>query len=324
MNYNIALPSQPKVISEEGNKGVFEIESLYPGYGHTLGNSLRRIILSSLPGSAVTTVKIEGVPHEFSTVSNIKEDVISIILNLKKLRFKMFVDEPQTVTISVRGEKDVTAKDIKTGSQVEILNPEQHIATLTSKDAKFDAELTIEKGLGYVSRENLRKDKVEIGTIVMDAAFTPVRRVNYEVEDMRVGDNTDYNRLRFVIETDGAVTPREALEKSIQIMVSHLNAIIGFQAEEKDLESMKEEVAEKVSKGEVIGAGASEEDVMKIRLDDLQFSARTLHSLSEGGIRTIGGLVRKKEEDLLQVEGVGKKTIQEIRRALGNYGLSLK
>jgi len=337
MDYNISLPSKPRIVSEDGNKGVYEIDGLYAGYGHTLGNSLRRIILSSLPGAAVTLVKIDGVSHEFSTISGVKEDVINILLNLKKTRFKMLVDEPQKMTISVKGAKDVTAKDIKASGQVEILNEDQHLATLTGKDSKLEIEITVEKGLGYVSRENIHKDKVDVGIMVLDAIFTPIRRVNYEVENMRVGERTDYNRLRFSIETDGIISPREALEKSIEIMIKHLKEIIGFKDEDlaiiEEAEMISEE-ASKQAKEEKQIAGEEEEEeeepaeedkeVLKTRVEDLQLSSRTLNSLSDAGIRTVGGLARKKEEDLLEVEGIGKKAVQEIRRALGNYGLILK
>jgi len=318
MDYKIALPSKPRVVSEEGNKGVYEIDELYAGYGYTLGNSLRRIILSSIPGAAITAVKIEGVPHEFSKITGIKEDVITILLNLKRIKFKMHTDEPQTAALAIHGVKNVTAQDISTSSSFEVLNKDEYIATLTSKDSKLNIELTIEKGLGYVPRENLRKEKVEVGTIILDAIFTPIRRVNYEVENMRVGDRTDYNRLRFFIETDGSISPAEALEKSIEIMINHLKAIIGFQEplmeEEKAFAVAPTEKEEKVE----------DTEVLKIRIEDLQFSSRTLNALSNAGIRTLGGLTRKKEEDLLAMKGVGKKAVQEIRRALGNYGLILK
>ncbi|MEK9161139.1 MAG: DNA-directed RNA polymerase subunit alpha, partial [Patescibacteria group bacterium] len=187
MDYTIGLPSKPKKVFEEGNKGVYEISGLYAGYGHTLGNSLRRIILSSMPGAGITSVKIEGVPHEFSKIVGIKEDVITILLNLKKVRFKMNTDEIQTAKISINGIKEVTAKDIEAPSQLEIMNKNEHIAFLTTKESKLNIEFTIEKGLGYVSREELKKDKVTIGTIVLDAVFTPIKKVNYEVENMRVG-----------------------------------------------------------------------------------------------------------------------------------------
>ncbi len=319
MDYKIDLPSKPRVVSEEGNRGVYEIDGLYSGYGYTLGNSLRRIILSSIPGAAITSIKIEGVAHEFSKIHGVKEDVITILLNLKKIRFKSHIEGPQTATLSIQGAKEVKAKDINIPSTLEILNKEESIATLTAKDAKLNVELTVEKGLGYVTRENLHKEKVEVGTIVLDAVFTPIRRVNYEVENMRVGDRTDYNRLRFFIETDGSITPAEALEKSIEIMIHHLKAIIGFQ------EPVSEEEIESLTAGEGTKEEAGEDtETLKIRIEDLQFSSRTLNALSAAGIRTLGGLVRKREEDLLTMKGVGKKAVQEIRRALGNYGLILK
>ncbi|NOY35784.1 MAG: DNA-directed RNA polymerase subunit alpha [bacterium] len=323
MDCNISLPSKPKIVHEEGNKGVYEIDGLYAGYGHTLGNSLRRVILSSLPGSAVTRVKIEGVAHEFSSIPGIKEDVINILLNLKKVRFKLHSDEPQVATISVKGAKEVTAKDIKVPSQLEVLNKDRHIASLTSKDAKLEMEIVVEKGLGYVPREQLHNGKVGVGEIVMDAVFTPVKRVNYEVENMRVGDRTDYNRLRFSIETDGIISPRESLEKAIEIVINHLRAIVGFKEEEfafpEEISMPEAAVEEEKSEGKPEDA-----EIMKTRIEDLQISSRTLSALSDAGIRTVGGLARKKEEDLLGMEGVGKKAVQEIRRALGNYGLILK
>ena len=200
---NVTLPSKPRVVSEDELKGIFEIDNLYPGYGHTLGNSLRRIILSSLPGAAITQVKIEGAPHEFSTLEGVREDVITILLNLRRVRLTLHGDEPMTITLKKSGVGMVTASDLIVPSQVEILNGDQHIAEITAKGVTLEMEILIEKGLGYVPREIHQKDKVEIGTIALDAVFTPIRRANYEVENMRVGDRTDYNRLRVFIETDG-------------------------------------------------------------------------------------------------------------------------
>ncbi|MES3031210.1 MAG: DNA-directed RNA polymerase subunit alpha, partial [Patescibacteria group bacterium] len=231
-NHAIVVPSKPKIIREEGFSGVYEIDGLYPGYGHTLGNSLRRIILSSIPGAAVTKVKIKGVEHEFSSVEGVKEDVITILLALKKLRIKLITDEAQTITIKAKGVKTVTAKDIEVPGQVEILNPELHIATLTDKSSDLDMEITVEKGLGYVAKETLHKDRVDIGVISIDATFTPIKKANYEVENMRVGDRTDFNRLRLSIETDGTITAHEALESSITLMITQLKAIVGFKEEE--------------------------------------------------------------------------------------------
>ena len=228
------MPSKPRIVLEEDNKGVFEIDGLYPGYGHTLGNSLRRIILSSFPGASITSIKIDDISHEFQTMDGIKEDVIVMILNLKKIRFKMISDEPQTVSLSVKGPKEVFAKDIKTGGQVEILNPDLHVVEVTGK-INLNIEMKIEKGLGFIPKEILQRDKVDIGTIAVDGIFTPIRRVSYEVENMRVGDNTNYNRLRISVETDGTLTAREAFLKSIEIMINQLKSIIDFKEPEAAL-----------------------------------------------------------------------------------------
>ncbi len=324
-DYNIILPSKPRIVSEDDRKGTYEIDNLYPGYGHTLGNSLRRIILSSLPGAAITSVKIEGVSHEFSTVEGIKEDVVLILLNLKKLRFKLLTDEPQVVTLSAKGVKEVTAADISTSGQVEVLNPEQYICELTDKSSKLNIEITIEKGLGFVPRDTHQKGKVDIGTIAVDAIFSPIRRVAYEVENMRYGDKTNYNRLRIIIETDGTLTARQALERSIEIMILQLQAIFDFKVDlvredvttERvggNLESAKEESKDK----------EDVTDVMKTRIDTLNLSTRTLNALNAANIRTLGGIARKKEEDLLEIDGLGEKGIEEIKRTLDQYGLALK
>lgn len=332
MQYDIILPSKPRVVSEEDNKGVYEIDGLYAGYGYTIGNALRRVLLSSLPGAAATSVKIEGVNHEFSTIPGVKEDIILILLNLKQIRFKMHADEPQTVTLSAKGSKKITAKDLVAPTQVEILNKDAPIATLTSKDAKLKLELTVEKGLGYVPREVLQKEKVEIGNLILDAIFTPVRRVNYEVENMRVGERTDYNRLRFVIETDGSISPKEALEQAVKITVKQLEAIAGVEEKieeiplsEKETEKIpspaKEPVGVESKKEE---GSASETEILKTRIEDLSLPSRISAALSAAGVRTIGGLVRKKENDLLEIEGIGKKAVDQIKEALAGLGLTLK
>jgi DNA-directed RNA polymerase subunit alpha len=319
-NHSIIVPSKPKIIREEGFSGIYEIDGLYPGYGHTLGNSLRRIILSSLPGAAVTMVKIKGADHEFSTINGVKEDVIALILNFKKLRIKLITDEPQTITIKAKGVKTITAKDIETPGQVEILNPEQHIATLTDKSSELEVELTVEKGLGYVSKDILIKDRVDIGAISLDATFTPIKKVNYEVENMRVGDRTDFNRLRISIETDGTFTPKEALENSISLMIMQLKSIVGF----KEEEVVVEEKSTLASGTE--GESKQEMDVefLKTRIDAIGLSPRTTKALTSANIRTIGGLARKKEVDILDIEGLGSKGIQEIKKVLSQYGITLK
>ncbi|HPS21541.1 MAG TPA: DNA-directed RNA polymerase subunit alpha [Candidatus Paceibacterota bacterium] len=322
--YKIIVPSKPRVVLEKENKGVFEIDGLYPGYGHTLGNTLRRIILSSLPGASLTSIKIDGVSHEFSTIDGVKEDVIVMILNLKKVRFKMASDEPQTITLSIKGPKVVTAADIKTTGQVEVLNPEMYIAEVTGK-VNLDIELHIEKGLGFIPKEILQKEKVDIGTIAVDAIFTPIRRVAYEVENMRVGDKTNHNRLRITIETDGTLSPREALSKSIEIMINQLKAVIDFKEPEEEI--AKIEKKESKTEKEEVKEEANEEDfvdVLKTRIDSLDLSTRTLNALTAANIRTLGGLARKKIEDLLEVEGIGDKGINEIKKVLVKFGLSLK
>ncbi|MHB8652130.1 MAG: DNA-directed RNA polymerase subunit alpha [Minisyncoccota bacterium] len=319
-HHTIMLPTQPRVVSEDTCKGVYEIDGLYPGYGHTLGNSLRRIILSSLPGAAVTSVKIDGVPHEFSTLEGIKEDVIMILLNLKKVRFKLLTDEPQRATLSLKGPKIATAGDIKTPGQVEVLNPEQIIANVTGKGKEFSLEMTIEQGLGYVPKEVHQKEKVEIGTISLDAIFTPIRRVNYEVENMRVGDRTDHNRLRVLIETDGTISPREALKRSITTMIEQLKAIVGFVEPVMEGE-INDEFSEK-SGG--LAITSLDQDFLKTRIDVLDLSTRTANALAAANIRTVGGLARKKEDDLLEIDGLGEKGIDEIKRVLGDRGITLK
>lgn len=315
-DYTIVIPSKPKIVSEVDFSGSYEIDGLYPGYGHTLGNSLRRIILSSLPGVAVTSVKIKGIEHEFSTIAGIKEDAITILLNLKKMRLNMVGNEAQTLTLKVKGVKDVTAGDIKVQGGVEILNPELHIATLTDKSAELDMEITIEKGLGFVPKEVLQKNRVDIGSITVDAIFTPVRRVSYEVENMRVGDRTDFNRLKIFIETDGTITPKEALEKSIETMITQLKAIIGFKEEDVILSSSE-------SEGSFQNKEA-DEDSLKTRIETLNLSARTLNALSNANIRTVGGLARKKEKDILDIEGMGAKGVSEIKEVLETFGITLK
>ena len=321
MEYSITLPSKPRIVSEEESSGVYEIDGLYPGYGHTLGNSLRRIILSSLPGAAITGVKIEGVSHEFSTIAGVKEDVVTMLLNLKRLRFEMLTNEPQTITLKAKGEKDVTGADLTIPGQVRLLNPNEHIADLTEKNAEISAEFRIERGLGFVAREALKKDRIEIGEITVDAVFSPIRRVNYEVENMRVGDRTDFNRLRISIETDGTLTPREALERSIEIMITQLKAVVGFREEDESMGDLAP-----ASDTSPLTAGGEEpsSDIMKTRIEALSLSARTVNSLIKANIRTVGGLARKKEDDLLDVEGLGPKAIQEVKRSLSNFGITLK
>ena len=314
---NIAIPSKPKIVSEEKFKGIYEIDGLYPGYGHTLGNSLRRIILSSLQGTAITEIKITGVGHEFSTIEGVKEDVISMILSFKKIRLSLHNNEPLTMTLSVKGPKKVTAADIDAPSQIKIVNKDQYLFEITTK-TEIKIELRVENGIGFVPKEILQKDKVEVGTIALDAIFTPIRRVSYESENMRVGDRTDYNRLRITIETDGTITPKEALEHSIEIMMTQLKAIVGFKEEVEIIPpSLDEEVSTEEQEVDI-------EDFLKTRIEDLDLSVRTINALSNANIRTVGGLARKKSEDILEIEGFGQKGLEEIRTLLAKHNIEIK
>lgn len=314
---NVTLPSKPRVVKEEDFQGIYEIDGLYPGYGHTLGNSLRRIILSSLPGAAITHVKIDGVKHEFDTIEGVKEDVITILLGLKRIRLALHSEEPIVMTLKADKMGIITAGSIKAPSQIEILNPEQPIAEITAKGVALNIEMTVSRGLGYVARESHEKEKMDIGAIALDAVFTPIRRANYEVENMRVGDRTDYNRLRLFIETDGTVTPRQAMEKSIEIMIHQLKAITGF----KEVESM--ETSSETESGDSNEAGAVDPDVLKTRIENLDLSARTMSALESASIRTVGGLVRKGKDDILSLEGIGPKGLDEIVALLKGIGLTL-
>lgn len=231
-----------KKVSENEKNGIFYIEGLYTGFGITLGNALRRTLLSSLPGAAITKIKIKGVSHEFSTIEGMKEDVVELILNLKKVRFKFQAQEPQVLTLKVKGERVVKAGDISSNLLVEVVNKDLYLATLTNKNAELDMELTVEKGLGYVGVEMRKNERVNIGEILIDAIFSPIEEVNFEVENMRVGERTDYNRLKLDIKTDGSILPSEALKKACHILSDHFNKI------SENLEERKEEKEEKGKK----------------------------------------------------------------------------
>lgn len=214
-----------KTVSEEGTKGVFEIEGLYAGYGLTVGNALRRSLLSSLPGAAVTYIKVKNASHEFTTIPGMKEDVVELVLNMKKIRFRMHTDEPQTLLLESKGDGVVVAGDIKANSQVEIVNPDEVIATLSGKDAELSMEITVEKGLGYSAVETRKAEKLSVGLVGVDALFSPVTKVNFTIENMRVGDRTDYNRVRLEVETDGTISPSSALHKSANILKDHFEKV---------------------------------------------------------------------------------------------------
>ena len=327
----ILLPSQFKVVTEDEFNGSYEIEGLYPGYGHTLGNSLRRVILSSLPGAAITSLKITGADHEYATLENIKEDVINIILNLKQVNFRLHGEESQTAVLKASGAGTVTAANIELPGGLEISNPDQYIAEITDKKGSLEIEFTVASGLGFVSKEKHTQDKVDIGVILVDAVFTPIRKVNYEVEDMRVGDRTDHNRLRINIQTDGTFAPREALEHSIKIMIRQLRSIIDIKEALENIPVIEPTVlAERFAQEQAAREREEEDtvddhtDVLKTRIDSVELSTRTLNALMEASIRTIGGLVKKTEEELLDLDGIGKKGVEEVKEVLEQFGLALQ
>lgn len=244
----VQLPEQVKVVKKEGSRATFEISPLTPGYGATIANPLRRVLLSSLEGAAVTSIKIKGVDHEFSSVSGVMEDVIQIILNVKKVRFKLYSEGPVKVTLSVKGDKEVTAADIKLTSDVEVLNESQHIATLTDKKSEFEMEIDIEKGAGYVPVEQRQKDKLSIGTIAIDAIFSPVKIVNFTVENVRVGQRIDFNKIVLDIETDGSIEPEEALKRASDILIKHFETVGAVEVPVKKEEKPKKNTKAKSSK----------------------------------------------------------------------------
>jgi len=309
----ISLPLPPKVIQKKKNQAVFEVEGLYPGYGVTIGNSLRRVLLSSLQGAAVTEVKIKGVPHEFSTMPGVLEDTIMILLNIKNLRFKMFEAEPQKVILSVKGEKEVKGSDFKCPSQVKLVNPELHIATITDKKIELEIELLVERGIGYVPKDQVKTKKAEIGAISVDAIYTPIKNVNFQVENMRVGDRTDFDKLSLEIETDGTITPEEAFFEACDILIKHFNII--FQGKTGD-EAEEAVAVEELEEGE--------EDVTKLVVEDLKLTGRTLNALVNNGIKTVSGIIKKSEKELEELDGMGDKAMSEIKRKIKKLGLEFK
>ncbi|MCX6721894.1 MAG: DNA-directed RNA polymerase subunit alpha [Candidatus Staskawiczbacteria bacterium] len=308
----IPLPLPPKVIQKKKNQTVFEVEGLYPGYGVTIGNALRRTLMSSLQGAAVTEVKIKGVPHEFSTIPGVLEDAIMILLNIKNLRFTIFEGESQKVTLKVKGDNEVTGADFKCPAQIKLVNPDLHIATITDKKTELEIELNIEKGIGYVPKDQMKTKKGEIGAIAIDAIYTPIRNVNFQVENMRVGDRTDFDKLSLEIETDGTITPEEAFFEACDILIKHFNIIF----EGKAGDEKKEVAAEKEEAGET--------DVTKVLVEDLKLTGRTLNALVNNGIKTVGGIIKKSEKSLSELEGMGDKAMSEIKRKIKKLGLELK
>jgi len=305
----IPLPFKPKIIEKKDkNLVIFEIEGLYPGYGITIGNSMRRVLLSSLEGAAATRVKIKGAQHEFSTMPGVLEDVVTICQNLKQLRFKIYSPEPQKATLKIRGEKEVKGGDFELPSQIELINPKTHIASLSSKNAILEMEIQVESGIGYAPVEQREKEKLAIGEIQLDAIFTPVKRVTFRTENMRVGDRTDFNRLKIEIETDGTITPEEALVKAADILVKHFSLI-------------PEEFAGALEENKKEIPSASSADV---KIEDLKLSSRTINALLQSNVKTVAGILKKKEEDLSGMKGMGEKGLKEIKKVLKKMNLELK
>jgi len=302
----IQLP-ELKPTQEEGNKATFVVEPLHPGYGMTLGNSLRRVILSSLGGAAVTAVKIDSVAHEFSTIEGVKEDVVEIILNLKKLRFRVFSDEPQYLILSVSRKGEITANDIKTTADVEIVNPDQVIATLDNAKIKLGMEIKVEKGRGYVPVENREAEKLEVGMIAVDALYSPIQRVRYNVENTRVGQMTDLDRLNMEIETDGTITPHEAIRQAAEILVDHFRVVAG-----------------NVAEGEVASdtAGSVELGSAKINIEEVNFSPRTTNALINNDIKSVQDLLKLSDTELRELKGFGSKAYEEVKEKIAELGIT--
>jgi len=299
----ITLPDSIKILEKDEKRILFEVKPLYPGYGVTLGNALRRTLLSSIEGAAITQAKIKGASHEFSTIPGIKEDVLNILLNLRQIRLKLFGEEPQKIELKVSGQKEVKAGDIKTSSQVEIVNKSQHIASLTSSRAKLEMELRVRKGFGYVPAEELKEESSPVGVIYIDAIFSPIQKVSFWVENIRFEKRTDYNKLKMEILTDGTVDPEWALKESCKILTGHLDKISETFLIEKKLPQKEEK---------------------ELNLEDLKLSTRTVNALKENGVTTLTRLLKKKEEDLGKMKGLGEKGIEEIKRRLKRKGFGLK
>lgn len=310
----VQLPTAIQKIEQLKNYGKFQIEGLYPGYGITIGNALRRVLISSMEGAAVTSFRIEGVQHEFSPIPNTKETALDLMLNLKQLRVKLFSTEPQALTLEVNGEKEVTARDFKKNPLVEILNPDLHLVTLTDKKAQFNLEVTVENGVGYVLAEERNKEKLPIGTIALDAMFSPIVKVNYKIENMRVGERTDFNRLIIEIETDGSLSPEEALGTAAQILKDHFALI------EKQFLPLGEE--NKVTATTTFKL--EKKEPKEILIEDLDLSPRTKKALLTNGIKTLAGLLRYKEETLKDLDGLGEKSLEELKEVLKNLEYTLK
>ena len=306
---------KPKIqcveMSEDKKYGKFVVEPLERGYGITLGNSLRRVLLSSLPGAAVTAVKIDGVLHEFSTIPGIVEDTTDIILALKGLSVKMYTDELRQITVDVKGPADVLAEDIKGDADVEILNKDHHIATLDGSAHLF-MEITVEKGRGYVPAEKNKKEEHVIGVIPIDSLFSPVLKVNFKVEDTRVGQETDLDKLTLDVWTDGTIAPDEAISSSAKILNDHLKLFIGLTESISDEVTMVEKEEEKKDK------------LLELTIEELDLSVRSYNCLKRAGINSAQELIQRTEDDMMKVRNLGKKSLEEVEEKLAGLGLGLK
>lgn len=314
----IPLPNKIYFAKETDNKSELVIEPLYPGYGVSIGNALRRVLLSSLPGAAVTAVKIKGVDHEFSTIPNATQDVVDVLLNLKQMRLRVHSEEPVRLELRAKGRKEVRAGDMKPNPLVEIVNPDLLIATLDNKAAELSMELIVEQGRGYVPVEMRESEKMEIGMIAIDAIFTPVRTVNFEVENVRVGQITNYDKLTITMETDGTMTGREAVDQASQILVDHFHLFLT-----KQIEEVKEEKAEEAKPepgSEPAAVGTAEKQAAGSDLESLNLPNRAYNALVRNGITTAEQLQKMSREEFLALEGLGEKSINEILIRLGRMG----
>jgi DNA-directed RNA polymerase subunit alpha len=307
---------KPKIevleVSEDGNYGKFVVEPLERGYGITLGNSLRRILLSSLPGVAATSIKIDGVSHEFSTIEGVKEDVTEIILNIKGLIAKLHSDGPKIVYIEAEGECDVTAGDIKCDAEVEILNKDMHIATLNS-DGRLYMEITLNHGRGYVSADRNKQSNYQIiGVIPVDSIYTPVSKVNYTIENTRVGQITDYDKLALEVWTNGTLTAQEAVSFAAKIMSEHLNLFIDLTGDVKESGVWTEPKE------------SGKEKVLGVTIEELELSVRSFNCLKRANINTVEDLINKSQDDMMKVRNLGKKSLDEVIQKLESLGLSLR
>lgn len=306
---------KPKIetveISDDATYGKFVVEPLERGYGTTLGNSLRRILLSSLPGAAVTSIQFDTVLHEFMTMEGVVEDVTSIILNIKTLAMKIYSDEEKTLEIDVQREGTVTAADIIHDSDVEILNPELVIATL-SGNARFHLRMNAKKGRGYIPAEGNNSDELPIGVIPIDSIYTPVSRVNYQVENTRVGQVTNYDKLTLDVWTDGSIRPEEAVSLGAKILTEHLNIFVGLTDQAQKAEIMVEKEEDQ------------KEKVLEMTIEELDLSVRSYNCLKRAGINTVQELTQKSEEDMMKVRNLGRKSLEEVQEKLADLGLGLR